>query len=223
MNIFRFSGDMLHVFSFVVLFAKVFKSKTVEGVSLKTQELYLLVFCTRYLDLFFVHPFYDSLTLYNTCMKILYISASAGIVYLFRGKEPWKTSYKKEEDSFLHLQFAVAPCAVLALFIHSYFSFFEILWTFSIYLEAIAIMPQLILLQRYGNVENITANYVFVLGAYRAMYILNWIYRYSTEEYYTNQWITWISGFVQTALYCDFFYYYARSKWQGKASMALPK
>ena len=89
---------------------------------------------------------------------------------------------------------------MLALLINNYFAPLEILWTFSIYLEAIAIMPQLILLQRYGNVENITANYVMVLGAYRTLYILNWVYRYSTEEYYHSQWITWISGIVQTGL-----------------------
>ena len=65
----RLLGDLLHLISFAVLGGKLWKSKRVDGVSLKTQELYLLVFCTRYLDLFIVHPFYDSLTLYNTCMK----------------------------------------------------------------------------------------------------------------------------------------------------------
>jgi hypothetical protein len=32
----------------------------------------------------------------------------------------------------------------------------QLLWTFSIYLEAVAIVPQLIVLQRYGEVENLT-------------------------------------------------------------------
>lgn len=38
------------------------------------------------------------------------------------------------------------------------------LWTFSIYLEAIAIMPQLVLLQRTNNIDNLTGNYVALLG-----------------------------------------------------------
>lgn len=66
------------------------------GLSLKTQEMYLLVFVTRYLDLFFFH-FYSWLSVYNAVMKVLYISASATIVYYFRFKVPWKTTYKKEE------------------------------------------------------------------------------------------------------------------------------
>lgn len=48
------------------------------------------------------------------------------------------------------------------------------LWTFSIYLEAVAILPQLILLQRTQNIDNLTGNYVALLGSYRAFYILNW-------------------------------------------------
>jgi len=218
MNVFRFAGDMIHLASFFVLFLKMLSSRSVEGVSLKTQELYLLVFVTRYLDLFFLHHF-SWLTIYNTIMKIIYISSSATIVYYFRYKLPWKTTYKKDEDSFLHLKFAIAPCAVLSLVLNSEFTVIELLWTFSIYLEAVAIMPQLIMIQRYGNVENLTANYVFCLGAYRGLYLLNWIDRYLTEETYTSsktQWIIWISGFVQTALYCDFFYYYIMSKFMGR-------
>lgn len=140
------------------------------------------------------------------------------IVYLFRFKTPWKASYKKEEDSFRYLEFAVAPCALMALLVHSDFTIIEILWTFSIYLEALAIFPQLILIQRYSNVQNLTANYVFCLGAYRALYLVNWIDRYLTEDSYTSskmQWIVWISGIVQTGLYIDFFYYYIMSKYYG--------
>ena len=49
------------------------------GISRKTQELYLLVFVLRYLDLFT-----NFFSLYNTVMKVVYITASAGILYLMR-------------------------------------------------------------------------------------------------------------------------------------------
>lgn len=57
------------------------------------------------------------------------------------------------------------------------------LWTFSIYLEAVAILPQLFLLQRTGETDNISAAFMACLGAYRALYLLNWIYRWMTEPY----------------------------------------
>jgi hypothetical protein len=40
----------------------------------------------------------------------------------------------------------------------------QILWKFSIYLEAVAILPQLILLNRTQNIDNLTGNYIFLLG-----------------------------------------------------------
>jgi len=82
-------------------------------------------------------------------------------------------------------------------------------------------MPQLLLLQRTKQCDNITSDYIFSLGAYRALYILNWIYRWATEDGY-SQWIVWIPGLIQTGLYCDFFYYYVLSKWYNQ-ELVLPQ
>lgn len=174
------------------------------GISLKSQELFFLVFVTRYVDLF-TH----FVSVYNTLMKVLFLAFSGAIVYVIRMREPFRSTYDKSHDAFLHVKFAVLPCALLALVFNEQFEFMEILWTFSIYLEAVAIIPQLILLQRHGEVENLTSNYVVLLGAYRGCYILNWIYRAATETSYHFIWLMFIAGMVQTALYVDFFYYYA--------------
>ena len=57
-----------------------------------------------------------------------------------------------------------------------------------------------------GEAENITSHYLFALGSYRGLYILNWIYRYYTEGHFDP--IAVSAGIVQTVLYCDFFYLY---------------
>lgn len=77
MNIFRLLGDMAHVLSILVLLLRLKATKNAIGISIKTQELYLVVFATRYLDLF--TTFYS---LYNSLMKILYISATSYIIYM---------------------------------------------------------------------------------------------------------------------------------------------
>ena len=82
----------------------------------------------------------------------------------------------------------------------------QILWTFSIYLEAVAILPQLFMVSKTGEAETITSHYLFALGAYRAFYIVNWIYRYYTESFIDG--IAVVSGIIQTILYADFFYLY---------------
>jgi hypothetical protein len=60
----------------------------------------------------------------------------------------------------------------------------QIAWQMSIYLEALAILPQLTLLMRTENIDNLTTNYVALLGAYRGLYLLNWVYRWATEPNY---------------------------------------
>lgn len=52
MNIFRLLGDLAHLASFLLLLLRLRERKSAVGISLKTQELYLIVFCARYLDLF---------------------------------------------------------------------------------------------------------------------------------------------------------------------------
>lgn len=86
----------------------------------------------------------------------------------------------------------------------------QILWAFSIWLESVAILPQLFMLQRTGEAETITTHYLFALGLYRALYIPNWLYRYFGEGYVDQ--IAWVAGIVQTVLYSDFFWiYYTKS------------
>jgi len=222
MNIFRLCGDMSHVFSIIVLLLRLRVAKNAQGISLRTHELFLLVFVTRYLDLF--TQFYS---IYNTVMKVLYIVSTASIVYMIRFSQPICATYDKAQDTFLHWKFAAAPCAVIATVTAligggvSSTSLMDILWTFSIYLEAIAILPQLIVLQRYREVENLTGNYIFFMGSYRALYILNWIYRAYTERHYQHHYVVYFCGVLQTVLYADFFYYYTMSKAKG-GKFSLP-
>ena len=65
MNVFRITGDVCHLLSFVVMFWKLKTSQSVAGISLKTQELYVMVFLARYLDLF-----WNFLSYYNVVMKV---------------------------------------------------------------------------------------------------------------------------------------------------------
>lgn len=83
MNIVRLVADLLHLLSFIIIIAKLLRTRSCRGVSCKTQEVYLVVFCFRYLDLFMYF-----VSLYNTVMKILFIGATIFIIYLMRAKNP---------------------------------------------------------------------------------------------------------------------------------------
>ncbi|KAK9578985.1 ER lumen protein retaining receptor [Aspergillus fumigatus] len=212
MNIFRLSADFSHLLSIFILLHKMKSSSSCSGLSFKSQVLYLLVFVTRYLDLFWT--FTDSL--YNTTFKILFICSSAYIIYLMLND--YKPTRDPNLDTF-KVQYLLGISAILAvLFPHDY-SLSEILWTFSIWLESTAILPQLFMLQRTGEADTITTHYLFALGLYRALYIPNWIYRYFAENRF--QPIPVVAGIVQTLLYSDFFYIYYTKVMKGK-KFSLP-
>ena len=146
MNVFRLLGDTSHLLSFIVMFWKLFTSKSVAGISLKTQLLYVIVFCFRYLDIF-----WNFLSIYNTIMKVIFISSSVAVVYVMKFGVPHKDTYSQEDDAF-PIAYLVAPAALMGVaFNQDHESPFEMCWAFSIYLEAVAILPQLFMLRTQGG------------------------------------------------------------------------
>jgi len=219
MNIFRLVADMLHLASILILLLKIWSTKNVKGISLKSQLLYVMVFCTRYVDLF-----WNFHSLYNTSMKVFFVGATAATVYLMKFQKPYCMTYDSENDSF-NIFFLIIPCVILAFVWNIAFTPFEIVWAFSIYLESVTIIPQVVMVQRFakehsGSIENLTSDYMFCLGSYRALYLINWIWRLLNQPGYWDP-IVWAAGIVQTAIYSDFLYYYVKAKWAQK-TITLP-
>ena len=196
MNVFRICADMSHMFAVVILVVQIIRTKSCAGLSGKSQVFYLLVFLSRYLDLFtnFVSP-------YNTTMKILFIVLTALTVYLIY-KRYEKTYDQDSEPKYAEIVLLLS--FILAIVFNHEFAPMEILWTFSIYLESVAILPQLYMITKTGKAETVTVQYLLFLGCYRALYIANWAYRYYYEGFYDL--IALAAGVVQTLLYIDFFY-----------------
>lgn len=173
--------------------------------------LFAVVFTARYLDLFT-----NYISLYNTCMKVVYIACSFTTVWMIYSK--FKATYDGNHDTF-RVEFLVVPTAILAFLVNHDFTPLEILWTFSIYLESVAILPQLFMVSKTGEAETITSHYLFALGVYRTLYLFNWIWRYYFEGFFDL--IAIVAGLVQTVLYCDFFYLYITKVLKGK-KLSLP-
>jgi len=206
MNIFRLAGDLCHLSAIIILLLKIWKTRSCAGVSGRSQLLFILVFVSRYLDLFT-----NFVSLYNSVMKVIFLGASFGVLYLMFIK--FKATYDRNHDSF-RIEFLILPCVALSLIINHEFSILEILWTFSIYMESVAILPQLFMISKTGEAETITSHYLFAQGLYRFLYILNWIYRYHYEDFFDP--IAVVAGCVQTLLYCDFFYLYVTRVLKGR-------
>ncbi|XP_030913613.1 ER lumen protein-retaining receptor 3 [Geospiza fortis] len=218
MNIFRILGDVSHLLAIIILLLTFpficftfLSSPCHAGISGKSQILFALVFTTRYLDLFT-----NFISVYNTVMKVIFLICAYVTVYMIYVK--FRKTFDSENDSF-RLEFLLVPVTGLSFLENHSFTPLEILWTFSIYLESVAILPQLFMISKTGEAETITTHYLFFLGLYRALYIANWVWRYHTENFYDQ--IAVVSGVVQTIFYCDFFYLYVTKVLKGK-KLSLP-
>ncbi|KAI5087559.1 ER lumen protein-retaining receptor 3 [Silurus meridionalis] len=212
MNVFRLAGDVSHLLAIIILFMKIWRTKSCAGISGKSQVLFALVFTTRYLDLFtvFISP-------YNAIMKVVFLVLAYATVYLIYMR--FRNTYDSKNDSF-RVEFLLVPVAGLSFLENYAFTPLEILWTFSIYLESVAILPQLFMITKTGEAESITTHYLFFLGLYRTLYLANWVWRYHTEGFFDQ--IAVVSGVVQTIFYCDFFYLYFTRVIKGSGKMSLP-
>ena len=179
MNIFRILGDLSHLASILILIYNIQSTGLIDGISFKTQVLYALVFISRYLDLLT----FNHISIYNTLMKVFFIVSSCYIVVLlqsFKRKNPIVYKEMIMADTF-KIQFLLAGSLIMALIFNYKYSFIEIMWSFSVWLESVAILPQLFMLSKTSKAASLTVHYIFALGLYRALYIPNWVWRYVVE------------------------------------------
>ena len=87
-------------------------------------------------------------------------------------------TYDPKVDDFPHYKVIYPGVALITLVINTEFEIIELLWSYSLWLEAVAFIPQIIILNKIKTVENVTSHYVASLGAYRFFYLLSWMYRW---------------------------------------------
>jgi len=180
---------------------QIWKAQSCAGVSGKSQILFALVWTTRYLDLFT-----EFISVYNTATKVFFKWTSFAILVLVYYK--FRHTFDREQDTF-RIECLIGPCLLLALAVNQQFSFLEVMWTFNVYLEAVAILPQMSMLLKMNSPETIVRDYCFALAAYRTVYIFDWIYQFYFENYFDP--IVAVAGCLQATLtwsflctiYCD--------------------
>ncbi|KAI1633185.1 ER lumen protein retaining receptor 2 [Biscogniauxia mediterranea] len=210
MNPFRILGDCSHLLSKCILIFAIHRNRSAEGVSMITQVLYAVVFCTRYTDLF------STRSKWNLFFKLFYIISSIYIIAIMR----WRYPRTREREISWKLGAAVlggslllSPFAMLIFESKSSWSFFQWIWDFSEILESVCVLPQLLLLRQTTVPTVIDSFYLLALGSYRALYCLNWIWRGADPNDRPPNTVSVIFGIVQTALYVDFFWiYYTRQR-----------
>ena len=211
-QIFRFIGDGLMLLSRIIMLKKIYDSKSVSGLSLKTQMLYLIVYICRYLDLTWVtykrvsfgKEYIKWLEIYNSGFKIFLIFYHFYILYLIGVK--FKKTYHKRYDSFPLSVILVLGCIISFVLSYRLFFFADFCYTLSLILESVAILPQLVMTQESEDCESMTSKYIVFLGLYRLNYLVYFIFKKITGEYVDL--LMMFTSLIQTILYIDFFKVY---------------
>ncbi|KAL4431010.1 hypothetical protein ABPG75_006266 [Micractinium tetrahymenae] len=124
----------------------------------------------------------------------------------------------QEEREVLRPAALIIPCALLTPLCTQAHIPLELLWTFSVLLEVVAALPQLLLMERCPC-DGLMVCYVAMLGAYRAFSLASWTWRLLVEPIFDpdplrgplsalaspSLVLQWACGLLQFCLFADFF------------------
>ena len=176
MNLILFFGDFLHLFSFVLIIFKVCFDRNYCLISIEMQMIKTFCFLLRFLDLFFFR-----INFYNSIMKIIIIILNLIIMKLLLNQN------KKINKKILFFIIKIS-------FFFSIFSFnfwwFDLIYSFSLWLESFSILAEIFLLENEKKDEFIFF-YLFVIFFYRIFYFFNWIFNYFYQaKFYLIKFLT---------------------------------
>lgn len=232
----------MRCFGFGLLNFKMWGGKTAKGVSIKTLQLYGLTFTCRLISIlrhqgylpfdksgdWFYHVI-EFGSLFSVCFAIYAILS------------PLVSTYDEKYDKFgaLHIpsEFGAAylfvPCMILAILFHPSLNrefISDTMWTLSMYLEAVAMIPQIYMFQSAatadgGHVEPLIGHTVFALGFSRIFELFFWVGSFKELSDHSGGrlpgYIVLLSQVCHVLVMADFFYYYFKSLSAG-LPMQLP-
>lgn len=231
-------GSIMTMASFGVLIAKVVVNRTVSGISLKTLQAFAIVSAARLSSILVYEgylPFDKSGDWFYQFCEIVVLAQVIGLVIVVTAIYP--RTYSKNSDTFgagllpsqMGLVWLAIPSLLLATVLHPSLNgnwLTDVAWTFALYLEAVAILPQLVMFQRSREkeVEAYTANFVFGIAVARALHFVFWLSSYHelNDKYATSigskypGHLVVLSQVVNLVLMGDYIYYYMASARHGK-------
>eukprot|EP01138_Halocafeteria_seosinensis_P012277 gb/GECG01012546.1/.p1 GENE.gb/GECG01012546.1/~~gb/GECG01012546.1/.p1 ORF type:complete len:296 (+),score=22.66 gb/GECG01012546.1/:1-888(+) len=242
-------GSALTTFAFIVLALRTRSRRKATGISLKMLQAYACVFGGRLCSILIFEGYlpYDRSGdwFYRATEVISFATVVYLIMYIASTLGQWKSdSYNVNVDRFGYFPpyvpnkfgvvWLVVPAYVLALLFHPSLNsnfFTDTAWAFSLYLEAVAIIPQLYLFQKKGGViDELLGNSIFALGLARLLHLSFWLLSYSELNDSTSQtflsaypgYMVMLSQIAQLVLMGNYFRMYLTAAKRGEALSVLP-
>lgn len=221
-------GVGIQCMGFYTLLLKVQRQKSMAGISEKTLTLYALVFICR---LFSTLLYSGYLPVDRSGDFVYQLADFVSLICVLRLLQLLQTglrgTYQDIYDTMDILRL-IPACFVFAVFVHGNLNnsfVFDTLWTLSMNLDTIAMLPQLWMLAKMGEVEVMTSHFVFALILSRACAFAFWFYGYKELSRGRGPnvagWQLLAAHALQLLLSLDFSYYYVAARVKGRR-MVLP-
>jgi hypothetical protein len=221
-------GAGIQCLGFATLVAKAQWQKSMSGISLKTLQIYAVVLSLRLLTTLTFGGYLpvdrSGDFVYQTA-DLISLGCVLSLLSMLNGQ--YKSTYQDWCDT-MEIQRLIPGCIVFAVFIHGNLNanfLFDTLWTLSMNMDTIALLPQLWMLSKLGEVEVMTSHFVFALILSRTCSFAFWYYGY--KELGRGRGPN-LAGYqllaahaLQLLLSLDFAYYYIVARIKGRR-MVLP-
>jgi len=211
-------------FGLLSLRIKIQRQGSVSGISGMTMVMYALVYLLR---LMMVVPGKLSLVyLDGWTIEVLQVASLLMVVDVVRSVlVTFRKSYQEDLD-VLHVKYLIPSCVILAAVLHPQFSqgtWFSFSWTTYLYLDCLALMPQVVMMTRgAGKVEAPVSHFVAATALSRVMDLSFWYYNFNIGpqgSYHGFNYSGWLIVFwhvVNLAIVADFMFYYVKARFLGK-------
>ena len=228
-------SSLTQMFAFIIVLIKIYTFQNSSGLSINTLICYALLLSARlFTNLLFTGylPSDNSGDWFYQLTEIISLLCVLLLIYLTLTIYKDTSDYRNDKVPFYYL---AIPTFILACIIHTSLNGFlptDITWCFSMYLEAVAIFPQIqLFVVKKGQIETYTSHYVALCGLSRLLSLIFWWDTYpelNTEvgnsiSFFCNYCGYFIiaSQVIQLLIMIDYYYLYFKSLLKGEAMNTL--
>merc|ERR1719272_2324492 len=211
-------------FGLLSLRMKIERHGSVTGISGMTMAMYFLVYLLRVimvvpdqLSLVFIDGWAIEALQFTSLLMVLDVVRSVFLKY--------RKTYQEDLD-VCHIKYLVPVCVVLAAVLHPLFSqgqLYSFCWTTYLYLDCLALMPQVVMMARGGGkVEAPVSHFVAATAFSRVLDLYFWYFDFDLGSqgyifgfnYSGTLIVLW--HLINLAIVADFMYYYIKARFASK-------
>jgi len=215
----------LQLLAYGLLALKVVHQQSVRGVSGKALQCHACVYLSRLSSTTWLKGYIPSDGTGDGLYQLVDILSLVMVLYLlFLIYKKHRATYQESEDD-LAINYILAPCFMLAVLLHPTFNdrpLFDTMWTFALYVDVFAMMPQLWMVSKLGKehgregLDAMSAHYIFAIAASRGVNFAFWLYGYvefapSDGGYNVAGWAVIVACIIQILLLLDFVVIYIKA------------